>query len=109
MNLRLGLATDGFNPFGRLDSRYSIWPVVLIPYNLPPWLCMNKENFILSLLIPGPHSPGNNIDVYLQSLIEELLELWETGAATYDASTGEIFQMRAIVMWTINDFPALGN
>ena len=37
-NVRFGLACAGFQPFE--DSQHSIWPVVLIPYNLPPWLCM---------------------------------------------------------------------
>ena len=27
---------------------------------------------------------------------------------TYDASKGEIFQMRAVLLWTINDFPTYG-
>ena len=35
-NVRLALATDGFNPFRNLSTSYSIWPVVLVPYNLPP-------------------------------------------------------------------------
>lgn len=35
-NVRLGLATDGFNPFGAMSISYSIWPVILIPYNRPP-------------------------------------------------------------------------
>jgi len=35
-NVRLGLATNGFNPYDNLSTSYSIWPVVLIPYNLPP-------------------------------------------------------------------------
>ncbi|RVW76461.1 hypothetical protein CK203_056872 [Vitis vinifera] len=35
-NVRLGLASDGFNPFGNMSISYSMWPVVLIPYNLPP-------------------------------------------------------------------------
>ena len=39
-NVRLGLASDGFNPFGMLNVSYSCWPVILIPYNLPPWLCL---------------------------------------------------------------------
>ncbi|PHT72046.1 hypothetical protein T459_22831 [Capsicum annuum] len=38
-NVRLGLASDGFNPFGAMSTNYSIWPVVLFPYNLSPWLC----------------------------------------------------------------------
>ncbi|XP_019257628.1 PREDICTED: uncharacterized protein LOC109235833 [Nicotiana attenuata] len=105
-NVRLGLASDGFNPFGTMRTVHSTWPVILMPYNLPPWMCMKQEFFILSLLIPGPKAPGNNIDVFLQPLIEELNELWDVGIETYDASTKEIFQMRAALMWTINDFPA---
>jgi hypothetical protein len=38
-NFRLGLASYGFNPFGVQSLTYSIWPVILVPYNLPPWLC----------------------------------------------------------------------
>ncbi|XP_050233462.1 uncharacterized protein LOC126681950 [Mercurialis annua] len=84
-NVRLGLASDGFNPFGNMSTSYSMRPVIVTPYNLPPWKCM-KENFLmLSLLIPGKESPGNNIDVYLRPLIDELKELWETGVTTYDA------------------------
>ncbi|XP_048502914.2 uncharacterized protein LOC104883277 [Beta vulgaris subsp. vulgaris] len=103
-NVRLGLACDGFQPFD--NSTHSIWPVVLIPYNLPPWLCMKPHSFLLSLLIPGPTSPGRSIDVYLQPLIEELKELWEIGVETYDAHSKQNFNMRAMLLWTISDFPA---
>ena len=106
-NVRLGLATDGFNPARTLSSTYSIWPVFLIPYNLPPWICMNHTSFILSMIIPGKQSPGNNIDVYLKPLVEELRELW-SGVDTYDSSLNENFRMRAALMWTISDFPSLG-
>ncbi|XP_055961814.1 uncharacterized protein LOC130015519 [Mercurialis annua] len=107
-NVRLGLASDGFNPFGNMSTSYSMWPVIVTPYNLPPWKCM-KENFLmLSLLIPGKESPGNNIDVYLRPLIDELKELWETGVTTYDAYSGKNFQLHAALLWTINDFPAYG-
>ncbi|XP_025682531.1 uncharacterized protein [Arachis hypogaea] len=107
-NVRLALASDGFNPYGNLSSKYSIWPVILIPYNLPPWICMKQTNFILSMIIPGPKMPGNDIDVYLQPLIDELKELW-AGVDTYDASEKKMFKMRAALMWTISDFPGLGN
>ncbi|XP_052197326.1 uncharacterized protein LOC127804495 [Diospyros lotus] len=85
-NVRLGLASDGFQPFAHSKTSYSIWAVFLIPYNLPPWMCMKDSNFILSMLIPGPEGPGDAIDVYLQPLIEELQELWEVGVETFDAS-----------------------
>ncbi|XP_039145579.1 uncharacterized protein LOC120282799 [Dioscorea cayenensis subsp. rotundata] len=108
-NVRLGLASDGFNPFKTMTIVHSAWPVILIPYNLPLWMCMKQSNFILSLLIPGPKGPGNNIDVYLQPLIEELQVLWEVGIETFDAATNQIFQLHAAVIWTINDFPAYAN
>lgn len=76
-NVRLGLSSDGFNPGAHLGTKYSIWPVFLVPYNLPPWMCMTSPYIILSLLIPGPKSPGNDIDVFLEPLIDELQELWE--------------------------------
>jgi hypothetical protein len=47
-----------------------------------------------------------DIDVYLQSLIDELLELWNVGVRTFDASKNEYFNMRAQLMWIINDLPA---
>ncbi|XP_058003975.1 uncharacterized protein LOC110659856 [Hevea brasiliensis] len=107
-NVRLGLATDGFNPFRTMSTTYSTWPVILVPYNMPPWTCMKQSSFILSMIIPGEKSPGNDIDVYLQPLIKELNQLWE-GVETYDASIGHTFLMKAALMWTINDFPAYAN
>ncbi|XP_071740336.1 uncharacterized protein [Rutidosis leptorrhynchoides] len=108
-NVRLGLASDGFNPFGNMSVSHSTWPVVLMPYNIPPWLCTKKPFLFLSLLIPGPSAPGNNIDVYMQPLVDELKELWDTGVNTYDASTKSYFTLRASLLWTVSDFPAYAN
>ncbi|XP_071718733.1 uncharacterized protein [Rutidosis leptorrhynchoides] len=108
-NVRLGLASDGFNPFGNKNLSHTTWPVVLIPYNLPPWLCMKKPYILLILLIPGLCAPGNNIDVYMRPLVDELKELWNTGVMTYDSSTKTNFYMRAGLLWTISDFLAYAN
>lgn len=104
-NVRLGLTSDGFNPFRTMSISHSTWPVMMMVYNYPPWFCMKSEYTILSLLIPGPQSPGNNIDVYLKPLIEELKDLWELGVETYDASRNQTFSMRATLLWTISDYP----
>ncbi|KAL4575590.1 hypothetical protein LXL04_022438 [Taraxacum kok-saghyz] len=104
-NVRLTLASDGFNPIRTMNVSNSIWPVVIIPYNLPPWLVMKQPNLILSLIIPGPSSPGNKIDVYMQPLIKELKELWDVGVETYDALNKQNFQLKAALMSTISDFP----
>ncbi|KAJ9551365.1 hypothetical protein OSB04_015410 [Centaurea solstitialis] len=105
-NVRLGLAADGFNPFGNMSSAHSTWPVVVTTYNLPPWLCMKESSFMLTLLIPGPNSPGKDMDVFLRPLVEELKHLWNTGVRTKDAATNTFFTMKAMLLWTINDFPA---
>ncbi|XP_062114223.1 uncharacterized protein LOC133825274 [Humulus lupulus] len=108
-NLRLGLAANGINPYKSLSSTYSCWPVMLVIYNLPPWLCMRDENTFLSLLIPGRKQPGNDIDIYLEPLIEDLNKLWNNGVHTYDAFNKSFFNLKAMFLWTINDFPAYGN
>ncbi|GJS26577.1 zinc finger, PHD-type containing protein [Tanacetum coccineum] len=106
-NVRLGLAADGFNPFGNLNQAYNMWPVILTTYNLPPWLCMKESSFMPTLLIPDPKSLGKDIDVYLRPLIDDLKVLWALkGVETIDVATGQKFNMRAMVLWTINDFPA---
>ncbi|KAK1652009.1 hypothetical protein QYE76_069814 [Lolium multiflorum] len=56
-NIRLGLATDGFNPYNNMGKSYNMWHVFVIPYNFAPWDCMEQSNFMMSLLIPGPESP----------------------------------------------------
>ncbi|KAG8493493.1 hypothetical protein CXB51_010896 [Gossypium anomalum] len=107
-NVRLGLAADGFNPFKIMSTSYSTWPVVLVPYNLPPWICMKQSSFILSMIIPGEKGPENDIDIYLQPLIEELKQLW-SGVETYNVLRKENFNLRAALLWTINDFSAYAN
>ncbi|XP_023756321.1 uncharacterized protein LOC111904846 [Lactuca sativa] len=108
-NIRFGLSSNGINPFGSLSSRYSTWSVLLCIYNLPPWLCMKRRYIMMSLLIQGPKQPGNDIDVYLAPLIEDMKKLWSPGVEVYDAYSGENFQLRAMIYCTINDFPAYGN
>jgi hypothetical protein len=100
-NIRLGLASDGFNLFWMQNVTYTTWPVVLIPYNLPSWLCQKQPYWI-----PGLKSPGMSIDVYLRPLIEELKELWDNGVETWDEKDKKNFKLHAILLWTINDFPA---
>ncbi|XP_019266150.1 PREDICTED: uncharacterized protein LOC109243644 [Nicotiana attenuata] len=105
-NVRLGLSTDGFNPFGQSGQQYSSWPVIVTPYNLPPWMFMKDEYMFLSVIIPGPKNLKQKTDVFLQPLIEELKNLWEEGAQTYDISSKNNFKMEVALMWTISDFPA---
>jgi len=76
-NVRLGLTSDGFNPFCVTSTTYSTWPILLIPYNLPLGFCLKQSLIIISMIIPREKAPGMDTDVYLQPLIKELLQLWK--------------------------------
>ncbi|KAK9997254.1 hypothetical protein SO802_021940 [Lithocarpus litseifolius] len=105
-NARLRLIANGFNPYGNMSSTHSTWLVILIPYNLAPWMCMKRSSFMLSLLILGPTSLENDIDVYLQPLVEELKKLWDVGVKMFGVSSEKSFKMHVTLLWIINDFPA---
>ncbi|XP_024009341.1 uncharacterized protein LOC112084441 [Eutrema salsugineum] len=106
-NVYLGLCTDGFTPFG-MSRNHSLWHVILTPYNLPPGMCMKTEYLFLTILNSGPNHPRASLDIFLRPLIEELKELWSTGIDAYDVSLQQNFKLKAVLMWTISDFPAYG-
>ena len=109
-NVWFGLSADGINPFGEQSSNHSTWPVTLCMYNLPPWMCMKRKFIMMPVLIQGPKQPGNDIDVYLRPLVEELLQLWNgNGVRTWDEHKQEEFNLKALLFVTINDWPALSN
>jgi hypothetical protein len=54
----------GLTPFRKKNTKYSMWPVLVVPYNLSPWACMEESNFMMALLIPGATSPGNDFDIF---------------------------------------------
>ncbi|GKA04360.1 putative reverse transcriptase domain-containing protein [Tanacetum coccineum] len=79
INLRLGISADGVD-VNSGTRHHSVWPVLSVIYNLPPWLCMKRKFIMLSVLISG--YPGNDIDVFLESLVDDLHTLFETGVNT---------------------------
>jgi hypothetical protein len=58
------------------------------------------------MLISGPRQPGNDIDVYLAPLVDDLKHLWEIGVEVFDGYRKKHFKLRAMLFGTINDFPA---
>ena len=64
---------------------------------------------MLTLLLSGPKRLGNDIDIFLQQLIDDLKMLWDVGVEVYDAYLQEVFTLKVVLLWTINDFPAYGN
>ncbi|KAL0561366.1 hypothetical protein IC582_001791 [Cucumis melo] len=70
---------------------------------------MKRKYMMLSMLISGPKQLEDDIGTYLAPLIEDLKLLWENGVECYDAYREEVFNLRSVLLWTINDFPAYGN
>ena len=110
-HLRLALIADGVCPHSHQNSTHSTWIVLVAVYNLPGWLATQKKFLNLSLLIPGPRAPtSETFDVYLKPLVLDLLRLWH-GVPALNMSKPiqeRAFTLRAILMWTVSDFPALG-
>jgi hypothetical protein len=71
-NLRFALSTDDMNPFWEHSNSHSPCPITLCIYNLPPWLCMKRKFIMMLVLIQGLKKSGNDINVYLRPLVEEL-------------------------------------
>jgi hypothetical protein len=72
-NVRSRLAMNGVNPFKIQRFNWSTWLVVMLNYNIPPWLTTQKHFVMLSLIIPGPQSVmGEHFGVYLKPLLDEL-------------------------------------
>jgi hypothetical protein len=71
-NICVGLYTNEFNPFRLSDAPYSCWLMIFTVYNLPSEVCMMLKFMFLSIVISDFNSLCRNIDVCLQSLIDEL-------------------------------------
>ena len=68
-----------------------------------------KPVFLLHCTYQAKIGEEDDIDIYLQPLIDELQKLWEHGVTTYDVASKQNFLMHAAILWTISDFPAYAN
>ncbi|KAK4402397.1 hypothetical protein Sango_0980400 [Sesamum angolense] len=69
-------------------------------------MCMSSEYMFLTMVMPDTSNPKRLIDVYLEPLIQVLLQLWHVGVRTYDHATDRAFIMRAALMLIVNNLPA---
>jgi hypothetical protein len=99
------LSTYGINPFGENKIMHSTWPVILVMYNLPTWLCHKRKYLILSILIQGPKQTDTDIDVFLEPLMEDMTKLWNEGVRMWDQYQQEYFTLYAIIFICIHDAP----
>jgi hypothetical protein len=70
-NVRVALATDGFNLYGMSIAPYTCWLMFVISINLSPGVRFQRQNIFMPLIILG--HPGNKMGVYMEPLIDELV------------------------------------
>ena len=73
-------------------------------------MSIKKGHLILSLLIPGKRKV-KDMSIYLAPLINELHDLWKGIEVVDKLRKGcrNIFNCRAILMWTMHDYPRYGD
>ena len=63
----------------------------------------------MSLLIQGPRQPGNNIDTFLEVVIDELVQLFNKGVKdVWDEYKKEHVTIKVVLIGTITDLPGQG-
>ncbi|RDY11669.1 hypothetical protein CR513_03660, partial [Mucuna pruriens] len=95
-NFRIGL---GMNE--KSICMHSSWLILLVIYNLPPWLCMKHNYMMLSMMISSQRQPANEIDVYLSLLVEDLGMLWDEVVDLFDGYCNKKFKMYVMLFCTI--------
>lgn len=69
-NVRLGLTTDGVNSYGEKNNNWLTWPILILNYNLPPWLVTKILFILFYLIISRPKNvKSNKINVYVVPLL----------------------------------------
>ena len=73
-------------------------------YNLSAWLCQKRKYLLLYVIIQGPKHPSVNIDIFLESLMQEMETLWKKGINIINGFTRQPINLRAIIFITIHDY-----
>ncbi len=100
--ISLSICTDGVNPIAKERTKYSMWPVMIVPLNLTQGIHTLPGSIMLAGIIPGREEPKTT-DPYLQLLADDLLEL--NTLTVFDGFRNENFQLKADIMLHQLDYP----
>lgn len=102
--LLLAMSIDGFNPFSKQRTNYSMWPCFVKILNLPPHLRNRPEFMFMVFLTQGPKAP-RSLAPYLDLLVDDLLAMWDPGFPAYDAHLQQNFTCKAALAFVTADEP----
>ena len=97
-DVALGISLDGVTYFNR--RQHSVWPVILVNYNLPPRVRTRRDRIICYGVIPGT---VKNLDSYLVPLQDELGELAK-GVSTLDPWAEKLFWLHVYLILGFGDY-----
>lgn len=100
-DVALGISLDGVTYFNR--RQHSVWPVILVNYNLPPRVRTRRDRIICYGVIPGT---VKNLDSYLVPLQDELGELAK-GVSTLDPWAEKLFWLHVYLILGFGDYPGI--
>lgn len=100
--LAFAICTDGLNPYAHEKTTYSMWPIFLVPLNLPHHVRMKVGSMLLTGIIPGPKEP-NDLDPYMDIVVDDIMDL--SKLTVFDAFKNEYFQPQANILLHILDYP----
>jgi len=83
--------------------QHSVWPVILINYNLPPEVRTHHDRILCYGVIPGT---VKNLDSYLVPLRDELGDLAK-GVKSLDLSAEEYFWQHVYLILGFGDYPGI--
>jgi len=107
-HLRIGIVTDGVQVF-RDNDQYSIWPIAITAYNLPPTKrYLIGPTSILGIL-PGKNDRDikMNIQPFIQLIADELKFLNNEGWKVHDAHRGDDFVCKVRLIHVVSDLRGL--
>lgn len=101
-NIAFILNVDWFCPFKR--SNYKVGALYMSVLNLPRIERFKLKWTMLIALIPGPAEPVDNINSFIDPLVDDLLELWQ--GKNFVDTTGKEVQNKSLLLCISSDLPA---
>ena len=102
-NLGIMLNVDWFQPYKH--ANHSCGVIYLVLMNLPREERFKLENVIIVGIIPGPKEPKGDINSFLKSLVDELIDFWDGVIFEDSCLPGGMLKLRGALLALCCDVP----
>jgi hypothetical protein len=101
-NIMLGMCGDGVTPFDKGNKGCSLYFMVMQIYNLPADVRTIYDHLQMYGILDGSHAC---IQLAWRIFTDDMKEMWRVGSPTYDVAADEVFDLRAMVLNFVHDYP----